>query len=148
MVRDTSLNAYEQLLGEIGTLQRIIYDYVDNNPNLTALQISQYSGWKINTVTGRINELKQMKLIRENGKVTSEFSDIPSYCYCVNDGEEHKPDIEEEDILSPTKLNNLLKSLSRCNNFQRNKIIKACQVLNNNKKSVIPDEITITSREC
>lgn len=65
---DTSLSAYENNLAKLDGHKQEIYDCIVSRPNISALGISRITGLKINVVTGRINDLVHLQLIKVTGK--------------------------------------------------------------------------------
>lgn len=70
MVRDTSVKTYRQLLAEgvIGIMCEKLLVVIRENPNLSDTDYSNITGYKINQITGRRNDLMQMGLVVKSGE--------------------------------------------------------------------------------
>lgn len=76
---DTSLDAYNQIKGELGARQRVVLDAINHiiytkNTYPTNLEISQFLGIPINSITPRSNELAKLGKIWNYGKRTCKVS--------------------------------------------------------------------------
>jgi len=68
LLKQTSLNAYLELVEELGRRQRQVYNCLCHHINgLTRLELSEKLQKPINSICGRVNELLKMKLITEAG---------------------------------------------------------------------------------
>lgn len=63
-----SLDSYYQSIEELGRKQRVVFAAIEKHPDSTASQVCDYTGFPINVVTGRINELMHLQLIKISGE--------------------------------------------------------------------------------
>jgi len=63
VVKDTSLEAYTYILPTLGQRQKAVFNIIRESNGLTNTEIAHRLGWSINTVTPRVFELRQMKLV-------------------------------------------------------------------------------------
>ena len=64
MISDTSLAAWYKLQSSLNDRQAAVLAEIRKGPG-TAQEITARLGWTINRVSGRITELKKLKLVRE-----------------------------------------------------------------------------------
>lgn len=67
-VRQTSLFAYKEAQKNLGSKQQAVLDVIKNYPGCDNLFISQKLRWPINSITPRVNELRQLGMVKEWGK--------------------------------------------------------------------------------
>jgi len=112
-VHDNSIKAYDELKDNnyLTDNQKIVYDFLKNNPESTREVISKFTGLTINCVCGRVDELRSLGFIKENGNVVNQRS---GKCNSVLSlGKEKK-----KDCLSDVQVRNLEKKLILANTFQ------------------------------
>ena len=100
--KQNSIDAYIQLLAEneISAKQKIIYTFIQRNPNCTYNDISRVLHLAHNTVVARVNELRyDLGLIIGSGNKTDEFTGKINTTYRVRNADEPK-DIKSEKMLS------------------------------------------------
>jgi hypothetical protein len=68
MIRDTSIQSYRDVLGELSSRQQEVYDFIKAHGSVCNLDISDGLQKPINEVTPRVCELRTMKLVVEDGK--------------------------------------------------------------------------------
>lgn len=68
MIAETSLEAYEKVKPKINNRQKIVLDVIKVNGAITNEGISFALGWPINQVTPRVNELRHMGMVGEEGR--------------------------------------------------------------------------------
>lgn len=66
-MRITSLESYAKLEWHLGPLQKIVYQCIQDHPNVSDRDITNITGLEKNCVNGRRNELFEMGLIEYNG---------------------------------------------------------------------------------
>lgn len=66
-MQETSLIAYEELksTGKYGKQTQIILAHLSHGRDYSLREIQQLTGYEINIVSGRVNDLKKMKLLIE-----------------------------------------------------------------------------------
>lgn len=67
-VRDTSLEAYEKLRHYLAESQIEVFKYINQHPHSTRKEISVDTHLSINNVTGRVNELIKVGIVKEGEK--------------------------------------------------------------------------------
>ena len=68
-VTETSLEAFEKVLPKIGQKQMEVYETLLNSKiPLTNMEIAKFMNWSINRVTGRVLELRILKLVKFAGR--------------------------------------------------------------------------------
>jgi len=73
-VQPTSLEAYTDLLYELGDKQQTILNIIQKHPNVSNHDIARILHWEINTVTPRVYELRNMNLVLDNGEKTDRLT--------------------------------------------------------------------------
>jgi len=68
MILDTSLDAFQSIIPELGSRQAAVYDIIRHLNNPTNAEISRFMGMPINTITPRTNELRKRGLVTDAGK--------------------------------------------------------------------------------
>ena len=63
MVTETSLLAFEDIKKDLGRRQKLVYDCLKIIQPATNLMISQYLKLPINSITPRVKELRNLKLV-------------------------------------------------------------------------------------
>lgn len=63
MIQQTSLEAYKAIIPELAEKQKIVFDVIYKHPGMSNYDISQYLGWRINSVTPRVNELRELGFV-------------------------------------------------------------------------------------
>jgi Mn-dependent DtxR family transcriptional regulator len=63
MVTETSLLAYSEVLETLGERQRLVYNAIKELGEADNLQISKYLNIPINSITPRVKELRDKKLV-------------------------------------------------------------------------------------
>lgn len=63
MIQKTSLDAYVDILPELGDRQLIIYDKLKSHPNSCNRDLAKLLFLEINQITPRIKELRDMNLV-------------------------------------------------------------------------------------
>lgn len=71
-MRQTSLIAYKYLQESIGEKQFKVYSAIKKLGGATNSQISDFLGWPINCVTGRVKELCDQGVVFELGTIKNE----------------------------------------------------------------------------
>lgn len=86
MIRDTSLNAYEEIILEklICEQQIKVIEYLSKNPDSTDKEISVNTRININAITGRRNELTEMGIVLEDGKRKCSITGRLAYQWKLN----------------------------------------------------------------
>ncbi|HEY2471040.1 MAG TPA: winged helix-turn-helix domain-containing protein [Terracidiphilus sp.] len=64
---DTSLWAYALATQNLGARQKQILDALRVFPDATNAELEKHTGWKINTITPRIGELRKLGLVLDAG---------------------------------------------------------------------------------
>lgn len=67
VIQETSLEAYEILLPNLGKMQSRIYNILKIYPNSSNLDISRFINKPINGVTPRVKELRDKGLVVQSG---------------------------------------------------------------------------------
>jgi len=67
-VQATSIEAYSDLLYELGEKQEVVLESIQQHPNVSNHDLSRILHWEINCVTGRVKELREMGYVLENGE--------------------------------------------------------------------------------
>ena len=67
MIRDTSLEAYDEMKPMIGISRRAVYEAIMTGGPVTNSEIARTLGWSINRVTPRVLELRAMGLVEDSG---------------------------------------------------------------------------------
>jgi len=88
MMMDTSLDAYQQIKKELGKRQRAVLDTINHiihikNTFPTNLEISQFMGIPINSITPRTNELEKLGHITRYNKRLCKVSKRMAYTWRV-----------------------------------------------------------------
>ena len=66
-VRNTSLTAYNELKqGKLSTQQQTILNHLQHGKNYSLQEIVKITGYAINAVSGRVNNLKKLNLLVES----------------------------------------------------------------------------------
>ena len=68
-VRDTSLEAYNEIKSELGKKQLEVLLAIREREPCNNRTIAKYLNWEINRVTGRVNELNLEGLIQAGAKI-------------------------------------------------------------------------------
>jgi DNA-binding NarL/FixJ family response regulator len=68
MIRETSQTAYEELKDELPLRQYEVLGQLTKGEDFTNMEIAEALGRSINTITGRVFELRKQGLVRLNGK--------------------------------------------------------------------------------
>ena len=63
MIQETSLEAYQVLIPELGELQETVYNTIIEHPGMSNHDIARYLQWEINRVTPRVKELRDKGLV-------------------------------------------------------------------------------------
>lgn len=66
MIQQTSLLAYESIQHELGERQKIVLDGLKDLGEATNLMIAKHLGLPINSVTPRIFELREKRLVEQS----------------------------------------------------------------------------------
>lgn len=87
-MRDTSLDAFSEIKTELGARQRVVLDAINyiiytRNTYPTNLEISEFLGIPINSITPRTNELSKLGKIWNNGKRTCKVSGRMAYTWRI-----------------------------------------------------------------
>jgi predicted HTH transcriptional regulator len=64
---DTSLWSYELACKDLGAKQKKVLDAIRLFPDVTNAELEKYTGWKINTITPRVGELRKAGLVLDAG---------------------------------------------------------------------------------
>lgn len=72
-VRVTSIEAYRSIKKTLGNRQRRVLEFLSDR-DMTNRQLSKALGWEINSVTGRVKELRDYGKIEEKRKVICEVT--------------------------------------------------------------------------
>jgi len=85
-MRDTSLDAFNEVKSELGARQRVVLDAINHiiytkNTYPTNLELSQFLGIPINSITPRTNELFKLGRIWNDGKRTCKVSGRMAYTW-------------------------------------------------------------------
>jgi len=67
-VQQTSINAYKDIMPVLGDKQLEVLRMLKARQPATNSELARYLGWRINTVTPRVYELRQLELVEEAGK--------------------------------------------------------------------------------
>jgi hypothetical protein len=68
-MRDTSLQAYAEVLENLGDKQQKVYSTIRTLKKCNAKMIARFLNWEINSITGRIDELcNKFGIIKRCGK--------------------------------------------------------------------------------
>lgn len=67
MIQQTSLEAYECIMENIGYCQKLIYDTITHNSGCSNHDIAFILGWEINRVTPRVKELRDKGYVSIKG---------------------------------------------------------------------------------
>lgn len=74
----TSLMAYDSIKNSLGNKQKIVLEAIFKLGEATNRDIKNHLGWDINSITPRVKELREMKLVTEaktdNDKTTGRLS--------------------------------------------------------------------------
>jgi len=73
-VQPTSLEAYTEMLFELGERQQTILETIKQYPNVSNHDLARILQWEINTVTPRVKELRDMGYVMENGDKTDRLT--------------------------------------------------------------------------
>jgi hypothetical protein len=74
MLRDTSLDAYQEIKKGLGKRQQLVYDIIKKLGCPTNLEMSKFSKVPINQITPRTNELVKLGFVTECEKRTCSVS--------------------------------------------------------------------------
>ena len=86
MIRDTSLDAYYNIVPELGERQIFALELIKKNPDKTALELKVIAGLvDANNIRPRITELQDMKVIEPSGKRKCEISNRTCYTWRVKE---------------------------------------------------------------
>ncbi len=72
-VAQTSLFAYRSIAGRLGDKQSLVLSRIEEIQPCSNKQIAKSLGWEINRVTGRVNELAKMGLIKTERTAINEY---------------------------------------------------------------------------
>ncbi len=68
-MQQTSLFAYRnEIIPVLGFKQKRVYEALKTKENFTNTELAEYLNWKINTITPRIKELRDMEIVEDEGK--------------------------------------------------------------------------------
>lgn len=67
VIQQTSLEAYKAILPELSDKQQTIFEVIAKHPNMSNHDIARFLNWEINTVTPRVNELREMGVVGYRG---------------------------------------------------------------------------------
>jgi len=65
MIKETSLNAYNEIKPELGDRQKMVYNAIRQLGSVTNLELSRYLNIPINQITPRTNELVKIGFVTE-----------------------------------------------------------------------------------
>ena len=63
MIQQTSIEAYKEILPELGHRQQIVLDVIACHPGMSNHDIARFLNWEINTITPRVNELRELGVV-------------------------------------------------------------------------------------
>ena len=64
MIQQTSMEAYESILYDLGQRQQQVYDVIEQHEGVSNLDISRILNLPINSVTPRVKELRDYDLVK------------------------------------------------------------------------------------
>jgi hypothetical protein len=67
MIQDTSLWAYSLATQRLNKKQKLILEAIRVFPDVTNAELEKHTGWKINTITPRVGELRKAGLVIDAG---------------------------------------------------------------------------------
>jgi len=82
-IQDTSLEAYQILIPEIGERQQQIYNIIIKHPNVSNLDISRIAKLPINSITPRTKELRDKGLVIQTGVKKDHITKRTMMCWSV-----------------------------------------------------------------
>lgn len=69
MIQPSSIEEYDSLSASLGDKQRAVYEVICDHPGVCNKEIWKSLGWEgVNCVTGRVNELRQIGLVKPIGE--------------------------------------------------------------------------------
>ena len=63
LIQQTSLEAYKAILPELSNKQQEVVDVIEHHPGMSNHDIARFLNWEINTVTPRVNELREKGVV-------------------------------------------------------------------------------------
>jgi len=67
VIQQTSLESYKAILPELSNKQQIVFEVIAKHPGMSNHDISRFLHLEINTVTPRVNELREMGFVDYRG---------------------------------------------------------------------------------
>ena len=86
MIQQTSIEAYKSIQPHLGQRQEIIYDTIQQHPNVSNHDLSRILGLEINTITPRVKELRDFGLIRYSMIKEDRITGKAVMCWTTNGG--------------------------------------------------------------
>ena len=119
MVQETSINSYRELIssGKLGQLQELIYGYFLANPDSTDREIADLSGYDINVITARRNELIELGYLKETGRRLCKVTKHLAITWGPGK-QEKRPGLKH------TQFIRMLNQIAKANEFQKDKIMQ------------------------
>lgn len=83
MIQETSLESWESIQPELGTMQNMVYNIIKVYPGVSNHDISNIMSKSINSVTPRVLELRQRGLVMFSHYKTDRATNKRVMCWCV-----------------------------------------------------------------
>jgi len=80
-IRDTSIDAYQELQEHLDTHEKIVLQTIQKYPRVSDNEIQRITKLRINDITGRRNELEKQGKIKAVGKKTDRLTNRRVYCW-------------------------------------------------------------------
>lgn len=99
-MNEMSLEAYEKIKSTLGEKQMIVYMAIDRYPKCSNEELRMILGWEINCITGRVKELRDLKLVCLAGKKFNERTQMNVNAWRVTTDEERKDNQYSFDLVA------------------------------------------------
>lgn len=131
MVTETSAESYDRIqeAGEMGKSQRVVFEYIRDNPGCSIKDIKEGTGLLQENVCGRKKELEDEGFIMKAGETINTETNRRVETWILTEGIQKEKQEEEEKprCITEASMNKINKMVQNANNFQRNKIKEWCE---------------------
>lgn len=74
-VTQTSMESFKAVVPKLSEKQQVVYDTIHDNPGMSNHDIARFLHWEINTVTPRVNELRDKGVVDYGGDKVDRLTD-------------------------------------------------------------------------
>lgn len=77
------MEAFEAMIPVLGEKQAIVYDVIRDHPSMSNHDVARFLHWEINSVTGRVKELRDLGVVVLCGKKVDRVTGCTVMCWEV-----------------------------------------------------------------